>query len=707
VDGTALGAVTADDGSWDIEGIPDGAWPLTLTSGTRVEHVPSALALPGGDGFLLDGDLYPIGEIELQNGPRLAQSVFDTGTLTADGHLLVTDGSDLVSAPLDGGPILRIAANVRWIQVAPSAPAGVRSWVAVVHTDGTVSAVPAEGGPTIPIGAGAFSQLQFDPSGTVIVARMGDGQLWYAALELGDVRAVARGSWGSNLGQHLSFFDSATTELGTIEYATGNVAYLGAVNVSTIQSLLGGSRILVQERGPLNYQGAVLVGPPGGPLALVAPASGTLFNQIASSSSDHRWVVISTVNIGVGNGFILVSVEGCTVSLSAPTGSFLLFSPDGTQLVFRAAVGGEFRLGRSADGTSLPLPPGSSPGLFSGDGALLAFRAGTHLDVIETTGGAQVAATSDADGYLEPVAFSPDSSALLTRGVDLRSLSLTTSAVTVLSSTYVQFTETVYPDQDRVVFKSADGLVSAPLSGAPVTLLAPPGVYNGSQQLLLPSGAVLYQSAAGMSFVPIDGGTVQDLGAGTTNTSVSTDGLAIAHLATDGTLRSAALPDGAPSIVGTGFFAFREVEGGIVAFQTTDNTIWIAPPTGPATSTGVQSWSTTPAAGGWVLIRDPSLRLFTAKVPTGETSLIATGVGGPSQYGYSVRGGQVLVDAAGVLDSALVSGGPLVPLVRLGPDGPSPGGTFWWVDDHHGLARRTSAPPPYRFQNGTYLVTVP
>jgi hypothetical protein len=708
VDATSLSTVTAADGSWTIPGVPDGVWSLTLTYDVRVEHVPAALALPGSDGFLLDGVLYPIGEIELQNARRLTTRIMPPRQLTNDGHLIVLDGTDLLSAPLGGGPVVRLATDVQRFQL-PAAATGPHSWVAVFGNDGTVSAVRASGGPAIPVAN--LTLVEFDPTGEVLMGSGQDGRLWYAALERGDIRPVAQG-WtrGIPLNAYFRFTDPTTGDEGTVEYATGTVAMWGARWACQERSAAGG-RLVVWETGPVPCYGRVLVGEPGAAMTVVGPASDLLYNLGISVSPDGRFVTISSFDLTTGKGgLILASTSDGVVLWSDPDATFLAWSPDSAHFTWRHTSGsGDLNLATSADGTSRPLSSyglgvSRNGGLFSPDGAYIAFNDGTGASVVSNTSDGAVVA--GIPGVSEPLAFSPDSRFLVTSGASLQSVSLVDGAVTFVSSLVYTASPQLSPDGQRLLFYSDDGLSSAPMSGATVTRLVP-ATNIGQPSVLPPTNAVLFESSDGFHLVPIDGGTIEDLGSRGpyyySVPSTSADGLSIVQLDGTGVLRSAALPAGTPGTVDSGVSSYQRCDGGLVIGHV-DRSLSVAPPTGTATpvGTGVTSWSMAP--GGWVLFTDDANRLSSAIVSTGVTSLLATDVPISTWLGGAIRADRVAVESGGVLQSAAISGGPLTQHVRMEP-------ALWfpwsWLDDRHGIAVRTNAPPPYRFQNGLYLVTVP
>jgi len=704
VDGTSLHGVTDDAGAWTVDGVPDGRWSLTLTDGVHTEHVPDVLSLPGSQGFLLDSALYPIGEVELQGGQLITRGVVGQRQLTADGRVLLLAGTDLLSVPAAGGPVLVIARDVDRFQLPPSVTPGAPTWVAVYSTSQELSAVPAAGGPAVTITPSRWHE--FDPTGSVIMAGAVDGTIWYAAPGRGDVRPVGRAwsEWGRLGPDFFQFKDPVTRDLSAVECATGNVSWL-ATGTSLGSLLPGGTRVLAVGEG---MYGSILVGPPGGPLTVVAPASDTLLNMSHTLSPDGRWIVTMAFDIGVSPAkwsLVLASAESGAVLATWPGSTMHAWSPDSSHFIWSGTGPWRYMLGSSVDGTSIALPSsnGVTP-MFSPDGSLVACSDGTRMTILATATGAVVAALPPEAGAAVPLAFSPDGAFLLVSGTSLVSVPTSGSAPVTLTSSYLGRSAQVTADGQRVLFTSGDGLASAPFAGAPVTQLLGPGQMVGVASIRAPTNTVVFDSPSGFWFVPIDGGAPQRLGPPgpyTPEPTVSPDGHAIAHLDRDGALRSARLPGGVVGDAATGVQFYSLYDAGFVLTGDT-GAFWVGPPGGEATqvSSSVLGWGQAP--GGRVVFTDGDLNLKASVLATGETWLVASDLAEPFWAGGRLRGDQALFAAGGVLQSRAVSAGPATAHVRL-----EPGGTFEWLDDHHAVAVRTGALPPYRFQNGLYLVTVP
>lgn len=119
VDGTAFATTVADDGSFELTGMPDGAYTVTIDAGDYGDRIPGVIAVAGGSGYLLDGSLYPMLPIDLPRGRRLASEYAGDGWSVAPGGGAVALAVDkalggaftLEVAPLDG-PTRIVAGDV-------------------------------------------------------------------------------------------------------------------------------------------------------------------------------------------------------------------------------------------------------------------------------------------------------------------------------------------------------------------------------------------------------------------------------------------------------------------------------------------------------------------------------------------------------------------------------------------------------------------
>jgi hypothetical protein len=90
VSGTIATAATLTDGSYMLDGIPQGVYSLAFQNGSYQELVPTVLAMAPGNGYVVDGSLYPLSTLELPRGHRLlSSSNVWPNRLSADGTHLI------------------------------------------------------------------------------------------------------------------------------------------------------------------------------------------------------------------------------------------------------------------------------------------------------------------------------------------------------------------------------------------------------------------------------------------------------------------------------------------------------------------------------------------------------------------------------------------------------------------------------------------
>jgi hypothetical protein len=91
--GTGLSAITASDGSWSIDSVPEGTYTLDFDGGRYRETVPQVVALAGSDGFVVDESLYPLPVSPLTLYPARR---IESARNSTNGFLLSSDGQRLV-----------------------------------------------------------------------------------------------------------------------------------------------------------------------------------------------------------------------------------------------------------------------------------------------------------------------------------------------------------------------------------------------------------------------------------------------------------------------------------------------------------------------------------------------------------------------------------------------------------------------------------
>jgi len=90
VSGTTSTTATLADGAYTLDGIPQGVYSLAFQNGLYQEIVPTVLAMAPGNGYVVDGSLYPLSTIEIPRGHRLlSSSNVWPNQLSADGTHLI------------------------------------------------------------------------------------------------------------------------------------------------------------------------------------------------------------------------------------------------------------------------------------------------------------------------------------------------------------------------------------------------------------------------------------------------------------------------------------------------------------------------------------------------------------------------------------------------------------------------------------------
>jgi hypothetical protein len=146
-------AVTDATGRFELTGVPTGAYTLSFSKGEYSEFVPKVVALPGTDGMLVDGFLYPMPAITLSHGHRIPDSADSSPSET---------GTKLVAFPRDEPySVLDLDAGTRTL--LDDQPAPYRAELPMFSPDESrllfrgasiedFWAVPLKGGPAVRVG---------------------------------------------------------------------------------------------------------------------------------------------------------------------------------------------------------------------------------------------------------------------------------------------------------------------------------------------------------------------------------------------------------------------------------------------------------------------------------------------------------------------------------------------------------------------------
>lgn len=708
VDGLGRSAVSGPDGSWRIDGVPVGLWSLSLSLGDRSEQVPAAVATPGSEGYLLDERLYPIGDIELQGGRRICSDCWPVRSGgTADGKgLVIAGGTRLLAVPLDGGPDIVLAEDLQHLlEVSPPAPGGAACHVIYDSLDGGLKAVPCAGGPSLTIGPSAMPG-RFSPDGRRYAARGADGMIWYADLELGEARPVVAGNLAEALGpDYVAFIDSSGDAYGSLAWADGRAARL--VGTWSDRVLLdGGARLLaLQKPRGSSFPDAALVGPASGPLEAIVESSEGVWVTNWTISPDGRSVALALMSRDLRGRWVVVAstIDGHRIATLATGSALGHWSPDSRVFV----NGGAGAAVVQVDGGTAPELP-CRPELFSDDGRLAACRATGALVVLDANTWSLAASMATGAGS-EVLGFTPDGAGLWARD-DLGLHRLDVPSGTGASQPAPgNFGAALSPDRRWVTYATSDERVHvAPASGGPAVTINPPELPSRGLRVLEASDMVAFWSGLGTYLVPAAGGAPLYVGdKAPYGWPQPLDGLApgggaISWLSPEGVLKSAQLPGGDPVEAAVGVRWFDHLLGGLRA-RTPDDQWWVGPevgqlrPLGP----GINEIGELPTSGR-VAVRHQSGAIAAVRIVDADVLPLATCLSGVDEGFPQVHDDRLIFSCGGVLHAVPTEGGAVTPSVR----GDGPVDTIWF-DARHFMVIRAGALPPYRFQNGTYLVALP
>jgi hypothetical protein len=729
VDGTSLSATSGPDGAWRIDGVPFGAWSLTLGDGVRREHVPAAVSLPGSDGSLLDERLYPIGTIELQGAPRICQGCAFIGGDPPGGLAIFVSGSRLLAAPYDGGAVRELANDVwtskyRRAFVSQASPAGTGCWVVYSAADQSFKSVPCLGGPVQSMtGNTPGNTLLIGPTGDTVIAEGADASVWFADLAMGEARKVLD---GAELSSHdvgrsfLGYTVAGTWDFGTISWADGSTALL-AKRANPVTLLPGGERLFIigNPTTGIAYV-AAFVGPPGGPMTSLVETSPNVYLDDYGWSADGRFVAVATWDpVAQTRSLTVAETAGGTKVWSttdvAGGDPILAWSPDGGRLAWPSSAGIQVT---GVDGTTYGLP-GCIDAHFSPDGGFIGCRApwiGTPSAMVFDASNGSVVASMATTTQLEFVGAASDSSTfwfqyaepdfsrvLVRLGVNGEGELVTDpegiSGPWMDDARRWMIFSTFTPDYSSGLFKAL------PARGGPAVALNPGLPIDASTwvRLVPETDAFIYVSGGNVYATALGGGASQLVGGyyQFSGPLVAPDGRSISVRGPDGVLRSAPLPAGTSGQDATGVGSVEFAAGGRVAWGSYLTDPSVGPFVGPLTFLGSGvTGSNVVGADGRLVFQGPAGDVFSARVTDADIIPLASCTAGLGNPFAAPHGDRVSFGCGGVLHTAPILGGPATPSVRMER-------YFGWIDDRHLVAYRLEAPSPYRFQNGIYLVTVP
>jgi hypothetical protein len=451
---------------------------------------------------------------------------------------------------------------------------------------------------------------------------------------------------------------------------------------------------------------------------------------------------------------VVVAVDVSAPAYGAAPGGF---SPDGASVLYRGASGGLFAVG-AGGGSAVTVTTGYSTGAWSADGRSHAIAQPytyaswtTSLEVFSAADWSVTASAAVPESSCSAAAFSPGAArAFFTCGSRLYAIDATggAQAAALLSSSLtwsamasaaagapLAFT----PDGARVLFLSGD-LGGPVLHAAPVAGGAPVALAPAASRAFWPapdSERVLVRDGDRLLSAPVAGGGFATLGTGVTTVTMSPDGQIVAFVA-GGALAAVPIGGTAPVALASGVDAFEFApDGAHLVVEGTDGSLSIASVTGGAAlvASNVAGFEYSPD-GSHVLARTTGGALWLAALAGGAPQLLGAVVGTRQ---YTPDGTRLLfVEAGGTLRVVSAAGGEVTTLaervvpwsVSVSPSGsrvafeadglvatvPIGGGAItrymrgaWpeWIDGAHLLLSYAEVAPPYRFQAGLYLATVP
>lgn len=204
VDGTAFTTTVGADGSFELLGLPDGAYSVTIDAGEYHERIPGVITVAGGSGYLLDGSLYPMLPIDLPRGTRIASEyVGDGWSVAPGGHAVAFK----VDPTLAGSYTLEVAAVDGAVRVVAQGVTG-HSW----NSDGSR--------------VWAWTRDPSTSTGDVLIHTVATGETRVVASAVANLYNL---SWVGNDWVRIDTYDYATSTYGySLASAAGATIPLGS-----------------------------------------------------------------------------------------------------------------------------------------------------------------------------------------------------------------------------------------------------------------------------------------------------------------------------------------------------------------------------------------------------------------------------------------------------------------------------------------------
>lgn len=334
--GTERTTTTAADGSFTLNGVPDGVYTLLLRNGTFEESVPGVAVIQGSPYVPAGSTLVPLQPLTLQPARRLASA-------------------DVVGVapslePYAPNPLLQLTADKSRVvfladpttQLITSIFGGITG----LGVAGTLKAAPtAAGGAPLTL-ATSVTSFELSADGSRVLFTRSDGSLYFGSLVTGAVTPLASSVYNNTTG-----LNAANTSLYAFSPDASRVLFLRD-GVLHLMNAAGGAATVLgnastgysspSDPGLFTSDGRVFFGTNAG-LLLADPRQVPLTPQLLTSSlSQYRLNTDRTIALMLDTGspsFLAVSrlgINGWTTSgIDTSVSSFIL-SPDGQRAVYFA-----------------------------------------------------------------------------------------------------------------------------------------------------------------------------------------------------------------------------------------------------------------------------------------------------------------------------------------------------------------------------------
>jgi hypothetical protein len=385
-------AVTAADGSFTLQSVVGGTYPLDLDGGPFQEHVPGLSVLAGGSAYFAASGLYPLSPIEVPRATRVVSSSAIVSWQAAGGTIAYLEG------PYWGPTVLRVVPSGGAAQTVESA-AGQIGYL--LSPDGTQL---------------AYFVPMNDPvlAGVIKVRSLADGTTHIVDL----VHVVNTKTYSPIAGWQFS--DDSAYLVYNKEFSYAYAAYFGTLAVYTIATHtahdvaphvwvfeLSGSRVAYVAD---TMSGRTVAVSPLAGGAAIASVPGQWYSLIG----DHLFVTQAGSPNFTGGDYpqgplsVTQLATRQTTQLSAADVRRVVLSPDGSRvyiMILNADGSITLQAVPSTGGAAVTLADGLNGGQFSRssyllspDGQSIATYVNTPspgtLEVLPATGGAPRVATS-------------------------------------------------------------------------------------------------------------------------------------------------------------------------------------------------------------------------------------------------------------------------------------------------------------------------